>query len=284
MLPAPNLSPTPKNVETGPLAGQASREYSGPATFVYSGKLDFATATAPVFRYHEPSTNAADQFATALGAALSDRPQGLLGSYNATTYTLRVRGTVQSPPSSPAYFILANVSMPDVDAAGAGPPDLAAIFLAQHSLLPQWAYTVSVDSSGNPVRVIYERQFDVAGYGLAQLVDSNGVRYGLEVDLNGHRPVFASGLLPVGLDSADYRVITADQAVRLATAVSPIATVESRPTVQLTKAELVYVLATAGDHSFYEPAFLFSGTVQINGATMTSHVLIPAVDPSQRQA
>ena len=56
------------------------------------------------------------------------------------------------------------------------------------------------------------------------------------------------------------------------------------PTVQLTQAQLVYVLATAGDHSFYEPAFLFTGTVQINGAVMTSHVLIPAVDPSQRTA
>ena len=83
---------------------------------------------------------------------------------------------------------------------------------------------------------------------------------------------------------ADYRIISADQAIRLATAPSTNATGSSVPIVQLKQAELVYVLATAGDHSFYEPAFLFSGTVQVNGVTMTRHVLIPAVDPSQRQA
>ena len=284
-VPAPGMSTTPKGVEQAPpLYGQAGGEYAGPATFVWSVKFDLAMSTAPVYRYQEPSTNAADQFATALGAALQGRPQGLLGSYSATTYTLQVRGTVQSPPLSPAYFILANVSMPEIDAAGAGPQDLAAIFLAQHSLLPQWPYTTSVDSRGNPVKVIFERQFDVPGYAGAHLVDSNGIRYGIEVDLNGHRPVFAQGLLPASLDSATYRIISADQAIRLATAPSTNETGSSVPTVQLKQAELVYVLATAGDHSFYEPAFLFSGTVQVNGVTMTRHVLIPAVDPSQRQA
>ncbi|HYS97099.1 MAG TPA: hypothetical protein VEM94_01765 [Candidatus Dormibacteraeota bacterium] len=282
-VPAPGMSATPKGVEQAPpLYGQAPGEYAGPATFVWSGQLDLALSTAPVYRYREPSTNASDQFATALGAALQGRPQGLLGSYSATTYTLKVRGTVQSPPVSPAYFILANVSMPEIDAAGAGPQDLAAIFLAQHSLLPQWTYTVSVDSRGNPVKVIFERQFDVPGYAGAHLVDSNGIRYGLEVDLNGRRPVFVQGLLPVSLDSAPYRIISGDQAIRLATAPSTNSTGSSVPIVQLKQAELVYVLATAGDHSFYEPAFLFSGTVQVNGVTMTRHVLIPAVDPSQR--
>ena len=53
-------------------------------------------------------------------------------------------------------------------------------------------------------------------------------------------------------------------------------------TVKLTQAELVYVLAPAGGHSFYEPAYLFSGTFQLNGATLVKRVLVPAVDPSQR--
>jgi len=90
------------------------------------------------------------------------------------------------------------------------------------------------------------------------------------------------GLLPVSLESATYRIISADRAIRLATAPSTNETGGSVPTVQLKQAELVYVLATAGDHSFYEPAFLFSGTLQVNSVTMTRHVLIPAVDPSQR--
>jgi len=283
-VPAPGISATPKGFEQAPTAGQASREYAGPATFVWSGNFDVAVSTAPVYRYQEPSTNAADQFATALGAALQNRPQGLLGSYSATTYTLKVRSTVQSPPLSPAYFILANLSMPEVDAAGAGPQDLAAIFLAEHSLLPQWTYTVSVDSTGNPVKVVYERELDVPGYGGAHLVDSNGVRYGLEVDLNGRRPVIVQGLLPLSLDNASYRIISADQAIRAATAPNLSGTGAPVPSIQLTKVELVYVLATAGDHSFYEPAFLFSGTVNINGATMTRHVLIPALDPTQLKA
>jgi hypothetical protein len=122
----------------------------------------------------------------------------------------------------------------------------------------------------------------VPGYGPAHLVDANGVRYGLEVDLSGRRPVLATGVLPVGLESATYRIISADQAVGLANASSSSASATPAPTVQLTRAELVYVLVPAGDHSFYEPAFLFSGALKLNGITMTKHVLVPAVDPSQR--
>ena len=36
----------------------------------------------------------------------------------------------------------------------------------------------------------------------------------------------------------------------------------------------------AGDHSFYEPAFLFSGTFADHGTTYTKRVLVPAIDPS----
>src|SRR5205823_8569898 len=74
-VPAPGMSATPKGVEQAPpLYGQAAGEYAGPANLVWSGKFDLAMSTAPVYRYHEPSTNAADQFATALGAALQGRP------------------------------------------------------------------------------------------------------------------------------------------------------------------------------------------------------------------
>ncbi len=258
---------------------------TGPAQLTWTGKLNLAITSAPVFRYREPSKDAADQFATALGAVLRDRPSGFLGSYSASDYTLKVRGTVQSPPSSPAYFIFSSLSMPALDAAGAGPADLASIFLAQHSLTPQWAYTVSVDSSGDPVKVHYQRQFDTPGYGPASLVDVKGQRYGLEVDLSGSRPVLASGLLPVDLESAEYKIVSGDDAVRAALASSgsgAAAPASAAPAIQLTQAELVYVLVPAGDHSFYEPAFLFSGTFNSGGQTLTKRVLVPAVDPSQR--
>jgi hypothetical protein len=260
--------------------GQPSSEYYGPAQLVWSGTsqgFSLGISTAPVFRYQEPSAILADQFAGSLGAALVDRPDGYLGNYSATTYSLRVRGTVQSPPSSPAYFILANLQMPDVQAAGATAQDIANIFLAEHSLLPQWPYTVSVDSSADPIKVHYEREFTVPGYGQAHLVDASGTRYGMDVYVSGKHPILVSGPLPVNLDTAYYRIVSPEAAINASSSVQG-----SGPTIQLTNAELVYVLVPAGDHSFYEPAFLLSGSFQLNGKTMVKHVVVPAIDPSQR--
>ena len=190
---------------------------------------------------------------------------------------------MQAPPASPAFFIFSSSSMQTIDAAGAGPRDLADIFLAQHSLSPQWSYTVSVDTSGDPTRVHYERQFDAPGYGPAYLVDVNGQHYGLEVDISANRPVLCLGLLPVSLDVADYKIISAAEAVQAALASAGPAAATAAPAIKLTKAELVYALAPAGDHSFYEPAILFTGSFQLNGSTLTRRVLVPAVDPSQRK-
>jgi hypothetical protein len=204
--------------------------------------------------------------------------------YTTADYTLKIRGTLQVPPSSPAYFIFSNLSMPPVEAAGAGPADIASVFLAEHSLVPQWNYTVAVDDSGDPIKVVYQRQFDVPGNGPTFLVDGSGTRYGLEVDLSNNRPVLASGMLPVSMDIAGYPIVSADQAIRSALGTSQPVPVTSTPApaVQLTQAELVYVLVPAGDHSFFEPAFLFSGTLKVNGQTLTKRVLVAAVDPSQR--
>jgi hypothetical protein len=280
-LPTPVFNATSKT--TAPNAtGAGQADLAAPAQLTWTGKLDLKITSAPVFRYREPTTNEADQFASALGAVLRERPPGFLGMYSATDYTLKVRGTVQLPPSSPAYFIFASATMPPVEAAGASPQDLADIFLAQHSLSPQWRYTVSVDGTGDPVRVRYERQFDAPGYGAANLVDINGNRYGLEVDLSANRPVVASGVLPATLDQAGYKIVTADEAIRSALASGGTAPAASGAAIKLNQAELVYVLVPAGDHSFYEPAFLFSGQYQLNGQTLTKRVLVPAVDPSQR--
>ena len=203
--------------------------------------------------------------------------------YAAADYTLKIRGTVTSPPSSPAYFIFSGLNLPPIDAAG-GPQAIADVFLAQHSLQPQWQYTVGVDSSGDPVKVSYERQFDIPGYGPANLIDVNANRYGLEVDLSGNRPVLASGVLPVSLDVANYNVISSADAIRKATGSGAPTSDAAMPVAKLDQAELVYVLVPAGDHSFYEPAFLFTGTVQAGGQSYTKHVLVSAVDPTQRSS
>lgn len=258
-------------------------EFTGPAQLVWAGQSSIVVTGAPVFRYREPSTGTADQFASALGAVLRGRPQGFLGAYSSSDYTLKVRGTIQSPPSSPAYFIFAGLTMEPVQAAGASQADLANIFLAEHKLDPQWSYTVSVDQSGDPVKVVYERQFEVPGYGLAYLVNGNGSRYGLEVDLSNDRPVVVSGMLPMTLDGAYYNLASPADAVQPALNPPPVATVAPLPKIQLTQVDLVYVLVPAGDHSFFEPAYLYSGTMQMNGVTYTKHVLEPAVVPSQRK-
>lgn len=283
-LPTPVFNSGSKTSTAPTAAGPGQADFAA-AQLTWTGKLDLTIYAAPVFRYNEPSTNEADQFASALGAVLRERPPGFLGMYSASDYTLKVRGTVQSPPASPAYFIFAAATMPPVEAAGATPQDLADIFLAQHSLAPQWRYAASIDSSGDPVKVLYQRQFDAPGYGAAYLVDFNGNRYGLEVDLSENRPVVVSGLLPTNLDQANYRIVTADEAIRSALASSvavPAPSGHAVPAIALNHAELVYVLVPAGDHSFYEPAFLFTGQYQQNGQTLTRSVLVPAVDPSQR--
>ncbi|HUZ88110.1 MAG TPA: hypothetical protein VNF26_14280 [Candidatus Baltobacterales bacterium] len=286
-LPSPVFSPTgvgqgPASSQTAPAPSAAS--YEGPVALTWTGRLDVSIGTAPVFRYSEPSTDSADQFAASLGAALERRPAGLLGLYTASDYTLTVRGTIQVPAQEPAYFILTASSLPGVSAAGAQPADIAEIFLAEHSLAPQWPYTTTVDGPADQLKVHFQREFDAPGYGPAYLVDGGGNRYGMEVDLNGSRPVLASGPLPLSLDSASYPIITADQAVRaaLASAPSPAADAVAPVKVELTSAELVYTLVAAGDHSFYEPAFLFSGSFQVDGVQYVKRVLVPALDPSQR--
>jgi hypothetical protein len=256
--------------------------YAGPVAVTWTGKLTLNMSAAPVFRYQEPSTNTADQFATSLGAILVSRPAGYLGSYDTTDFNVRVRGSIQSPPSEPTFVILPIASVTPGEAAG-GPVDMALVFLAEHSLAPSWQYTSNSVVDGDVAKVTLYRQFGVSGYGFAYLVDGGGQRYGLEVDLKGSTPASATGPLPLSLDTASYPIISADEAVRSALA-SSTAAGAGVPTATLTTAELVYSLVVAGDHSFYEPSILFSGTFTVDGATYVKRVLVPAVDPSQRSS
>jgi hypothetical protein len=287
-LPSPVLKPGTADTQVpAPLsnaAAGAQTTYSGPATLTWTGQLKVTIPTAPVFRYREPASSKADEFAAALGAARDGKPAGYLGSYSAGTYTLQVRGTVQSPAQSPMYYIASTPQMAPIAAAGASPADIATFFLAEHSLVPQWPNTVVVQGSGEQVKVLFIRQFDAVGYGPASLLNSGGEPYGLEVDLNGNTITRVAGLLPVNLDAAPYPIISADQAIRAALTSSPNQTSSGNPVpaVKLTKADLVYVLAPAGDHSFYEPAYLFSGTFQMNSTNYIVRVLVPAVDPTHR--
>ena len=280
-LPSPVLNAAPKAVSPLPNQAPSGADLGGPVRLQWTGSFDVDVTSAPVFRYREPSSTDADQFASALGAVLRGRPAGLLGLYSAADYTLEVRGTIPSPPSSPAYFIFSGVNLPPSDTVG-GPQAAADVFLAQHSLVPQWPYTVAVDSSNDPVKVTYERQFEVPSYGPAYLVDSVADHYGVEVDLTSNRVVLASGMLPVSMDVANYSLTSSADAIAAATAGSTTTASPAAPVVELNHVEIVYVLVPAGDHSFFEPAYLFTGTLQSGGQSYTRHVLIPAVDPKQR--
>ncbi len=283
-LPAPGLARgnTDRPTTAAPQSATAGAAYTGPVALKWTGTLNLTISTAPVFRYHEPTTNTADQFATSLGAVLVSRPAGYLGSYQTTNYSVRVRGTVQSPAREPSYNILPISSTDIIDTAG-GPADLALVFLGERSLAPTWQLTPEVVVSGDVAKVTLDRQFGVTGYGYAYLVDDSGARYGVEVDLQGNRPTSATGPMPLNLESAPYSIISADAAVQSVLASSPVPA-SGTPTATLTSAELVYSLVVAGDHSFYEPSFLFSGTYTVNGTTYVKRVLVPAVDPTQRSS
>jgi hypothetical protein len=287
-LPSPVLNPgspdKAADAAAQPTFASPGAAYQGPVTLTWTGKLDLNVTGAPVFRYSEPSTNTADQFGASLGAILVNRPAGYLGSYETTDFSVRVRGTVQAPAREPSFIILPIRAQTPIDAAG-GSADVAVVFLAQHSLAPTWQYTSEATTSGDETKVVLLRQFAVSGYGYAYLVNASGERYGLEVDLKNNTPTLATGQLPLSLDTANYPIITADEAVRSALASSPPAAPSpATPTVALTTAELVYSLVVAGDHSFYEPAILFSGAFTVDGKSYVKRVLVPAVDPAQRSS
>ena len=284
-LPSPALNPGTK-MSAGPAQPNTTTpgaDYAGPVTLTWTGKLELNVTMASVFRYYEPSTNAADEFATSLGAIFRSRPAGYLGSYETTDFNVLVRGTVQSPAHEPSFTILPLAPIASIEAAG-GPVNVAIVFLAQHSLAPSWPYTTEAVVSGDQSKVMLLRQFVLSGNLSPYLIDANGDRSGMEVDLLGNRPTRAAGPLPLSLETASYPIISADDAVRSALASSPSAAASGTPAVALTDAELVYILVYAGDHSFYEPAVLFSGKFTVNGTAYVKRVLVPAVDPSQRSS
>lgn len=252
--------------------------YFGPATLSWGGQLKVTATSLPVFRYQEPTTADADRFAVSVGASSSRQvAPGGLGMYSGKNFTLVVIGTVAQPLHPPS-FNLSELNSASV-ISGSDPVAVAKAYLEAHGLVPTWPYVTEVQKTSTTVRVRFLRSFDLPGQGQASLVDSVGDPYGIEVDLVAGAPgAFETGPLPLNLASAGYPIVNADQAVRFALAASvPAGTV---PAVRLTKAEMVYALASAGAYSFYEPAFLFSGTFTDHGTTYVKRVLVPAIDPS----
>ena len=271
-VPRPQLS-VPPLVQGGSIA------YGGAATLVWAGNLQVTATALPVYRYTEPTRADADAFAAKVGAAPSaDVAQGGIGVYAGRDFTLVVLASVAQPPREP-YF---NVS--DLKSTVKSTGDSVAVataILAAHHLLPTWPYQTAVQTiGGTTVRVDFLRSFDVPGLGRLSLVDSTGNPYGTQVDFApGTAGAFETGPMPLTIDPATYPIISAAQAIQSLGA-SSAPSGGSIPVVRITKAELVYTLVWGGDHSYYEPAYLFSGTFSNHGVPSVKRVLIPAVVPS----
>jgi len=255
-----------------------SPAYGGPATLIWAGDLQVSAAALPVYRYAEPTRAQADSFAASVGASpLADVAQGGIGVYAGRDFTLVVLSSVAQPPREP--FV--NVSDLKSTVASAGDSvKVATAYLDAHHLLPTWPFTTDVQKFDTTVRVSFLRSFDVPGLGQVSLVDSAGNRYGTEVDFApGTTGAFETAPMPLTLEPATYPIISADQAIRSLGARSAPSG-GSVPVVRITKAQLVYIFVWGGDHGYYEPAYLFSGTFTNNGVINVKRVLIPAVVPS----
>jgi hypothetical protein len=280
-LPAPALQPVPVGDVGAPKASTpaaaATILYLGPAHLVWAGQLNIHVASAPVYRYQEPTSLEADRFATTLGASPTTRAPASLGNYSGDGFVLGVAGSAGQPLSEPVYYLTPDSS--SVQSQGPTPSDTANTYLAAHNLTPTWPFVIAVEQYADLIRVNYLRQFVLPAFGNVYLVNGSGARYGLSVQLRGGRPTQIAGPLPLNLEQAEYPVISVDQAARSAVASKPASadSIEPTPTVSLTNVELVYALVYAGDHSFYEPAYLFSGTFTHNGATYEKRVMVPAI-------
>ena len=286
-LPTPELHPgavdrVPSALTAAPRA-PASNVFFGPANLRWTGTLQ-PVPPAPVYRYSEPGAADADQFAASLGASpTGTRPPGLIGTYSAQDFMLTVGGTAPQLPSAP-YYTLTPTSI--FGGPGRDPQIVAIDYLDRYSLAPTSPSQPEVLQTQNSTRVLFPRSFSLQTPSGAAflLVDWNGDHSGIEVDLQDGQVKTVAGPLPVSLDSANYRLISSEQAVQQALARAPASSqvVQPVPTINLDRVELVYALAVGTGQGFYEPAYLFSGTFQYNGQTYTKRVLVPLVDPSQR--
>lgn len=292
-LPTPALHPvagagTTEAPSAGPLppmyaATPAGNLYFGPAVLQWTGQLP-PLVQAPVYRYSEPSTADADQFAASLGASPSGaKTAGLLGTYSAQDFSLSVVGSTSQLPREPYYALTATTAF---GGPGRDPQAVAIGYLERYSLAPTSPSPPELRLTQNVTRVVYPRSFPLptpAGPAFL-LADWNGDHAGIEVELRNGQVISVGGPMPLRLDSANYRLIGNDDAVRMALASRPATTspLSPEPVVDLNTVELVYALAVSNGQGFYEPAYLFSGTFPYNGQTYTKRVLVPLVDPSQR--
>ena len=235
----PSLPGAAKSANAAPTAaGPAGQtiDQSGPRSYRFVGRLPVLPDTLPVYRYDEPTPAA-----RSAAAARLEKQTGL---------------RVEVQPSRPAggqepQFVVrgveAQLSLPSLVA-------IADAFVTGHRLTPGYPFQVIVPPSGQSV--IYARQFPVPGAS-APVARPAGGSVGLAVQVQGNLVVGAGGPLELPLDTADYPLRPAAEALAAAGA-QPGAGGDSQAV--LDKVQLVYVVVVSGGHGYYEPELLFSGS------------------------
>lgn len=241
-----------------PLTGDGRVAYYGPASLTWAGTLPVLPPVVPVYRYAVPDPAAADGFARGLNSSPRPSPAPS-GAYAGSDFDLRL---LPLQAGREPMFAL-------VPRSPAGP---AESFLADRGLRPGWPAVQQKDASGGRLRLV--RQFDIPGFGAAGQVDQRGEPAGLEAQLNPAGSVLAvTGPLPLA-------VVVQWSAVRPAERVIADATTGGQagaPAVRLTQAKVVYIAVNAGDHGYFEPAYLLTGNFELNGRPLEMRVLVAGV-------
>lgn len=272
-VPAPTLA----SPRFSSLPKTADSQVLGPAPVV-SAQLPTVPASLPVYRFVQPSAADRERFAASLGAHSSGS-----GTYQGTDFSLAFGPSAGG--REPTFQLTVDPTSPTGQAPTAAEAQrLAGDFLDSHHLRPSWPAQLSVEMQGSAAVVRYQRQFDVPGLGGLGQWDEAGSPAGLEVVVGPDRRVtLVTGPMPLALQSSNYRARTPEQAARDAAAPTgavPRGAAQTAP-VALDRVQLVYLAVGDGDHGYFVPAYLFTGSAGAGGAAAGSQVLVPALDASQ---
>jgi hypothetical protein len=257
-------------------SGGALVPYFGPARLTVAAQLPATPGTLTVYRYPEPTAADRDAFAARLGASRA----GVAGTptfYRAPSFRLDlVPGSTLLEPRFTVSGIAGGPSGSDFQA-------VADQFLAAHGLTPSWPAGVHSAEGPEGHTVLYQRQFPVAGTSPAGELDQVGSGVGLDVLVASGAVTRVRGPLPLSLEGSAYRSRGPEQAARDAVTAPPGSGDRGPgiPQVVLNRAVLGYMAVGDGDHGYYLPVYLFTGTFSSGGVTMEKRVVIPALDASQ---
>ncbi len=289
-LPPPGLHP-PNGLGGGGGGAPTLTPYFGPATLSWAGQLPTVPSSAPVYRFALPTIADEDAFASRLGAKLlsAASAKGPRSYQGPDGYAIDIS---DDPVASEPTFVMnrepgPNPRQPLTEAGARAAADAE---LTTLGLTPSWTITVQISQltpvgQSTPIFVVqYQRLIQISSTVTAGEVDGNGDPAGIQVMVDsGGRAIRVAGPLRLAEQPAAYPLRASSTVVHAAVTATPAVPVtnggSSVPAVTLTKATLVYTVASANGFGYLEPAYLFTGTFDHGGYPYEKRVLIPAVAP-----